>query len=109
MRAGERSDPSGADGRALWPSPCPPVGRTPVALWWDVQKLIPALGQAQDLPLFSAPIHYHQSDWARPSPEAALGLRNSDRSGHAWYSSVRGSLGPDRGGPVLVGLLFKAP
>ena len=32
------------------------------------------------------------------SPEAALGLRNSDRSGHAWYSSVLRKKACDRVG-----------
>jgi len=44
--------------------------------------LVPALGRAQDLPLFDAHLHYNRPDWGVYSPEAALAIL--DRSGVRW-------------------------
>ncbi len=63
--------------------------------------LFPALGRAQDLPIFDAHLHSNRPDWAAYSPEAALGLL--DRAGVRW--AVVSST-PDEG---TIRLYDKAP
>ena len=63
--------------------------------------LVPALGRAQDLPLFDAHLHYNRPDWAVYSPEAALALL--DQAGVRWAML---SSTPDEG---TIRLYEKAP